>query len=112
MISSALPLPTNSAASGALRLQVRRATGVQARGLREQAEFLEFAVEMGQPEIDADENDGAFLAGISSDKRIRNWEKARRQSRRALRDQAAASSFSAAEKLTARPGTMVEMACL
>ena len=82
LISSALPLPTNSAASGALRLQMRRATGSQAGGLREQAEFLEFAVEMGQPEIDADQNDGAFLAGISSDKRNQS-EKARRTNRRA-----------------------------
>ena len=31
LISSALPLPTNSAASGALRLQTTRATGCQAR---------------------------------------------------------------------------------
>ena len=36
----------------------------EARGLREQAEFLEFAVEMGQPEIDADENDGTVFPGI------------------------------------------------
>ena len=30
--------------------------------LGEQAELLKFAVEMRQPEIDTDENDGAFLA--------------------------------------------------
>ncbi|MNJ02246.1 hypothetical protein D3C73_1621450 [compost metagenome] len=78
----------------------------------EQAEFFELAVEMGQPEIDTDENGGAFLAGDRIRQAESDMEKARRGCRRAPRDQAAASSFSLAEKLTARPGTMVEMACL
>ncbi|KWT64404.1 hypothetical protein APY03_7582 [Variovorax sp. WDL1] len=36
----------------------------KARGLREETEFLELAVEMGQPEIDADEDDGTVFPGI------------------------------------------------
>jgi hypothetical protein len=68
---------------------------------------------MGQPEIDADENGGAFLAGDQFRQAGSEIGKKRgSRGRRAPRDQAAASSFSVAEKLTARPGTMVEMACL
>ena len=36
---------------------------MQARGLREQAQFFELAVEMGKSKIDADEYRGAVLAG-------------------------------------------------
>jgi hypothetical protein len=67
---------------------------------------------MGQPEVHADENDSAFLAGdgvrqsVSDLKRHGGWP------RRACYPQAPASSLSLAEKLTVRPGTMVEMACL
>ena len=48
---------------GGLALARETGDGREAGSLRKQAEFLEFAVEMGQPEIDADENGGAFLAG-------------------------------------------------
>jgi hypothetical protein len=69
---------------------------------------------MRQPEIDTDENDGAILAGDVF--RQAEWgvgrKKRGRRACRAVCRQAAASSLSAAEKLTARPGTMVEMACL
>ena len=86
----------------------------QAGGLREQAELFEGAVEMRKPEIDADENDGAILAGDVF--RQAEWGLAEKSAAGGpaarCAGQAAASSFSAAEKLTARPGTMVEMACL
>ena len=115
MISSALPLPTNSAASGALRLQRDARDRLQAGGLGEQAEFLELGVEMGQAEVDADEDGGAVLAVESVQTSGTRTDQGKRGGARPPRrhaGQAAASSLSAAEKLTARPGTMVEMACL
>jgi hypothetical protein len=67
---------------------------------------------VGQPEIHADKNDGAFIPGNQFRQAESQLEK-RGGGTAALRAvQAAASSLSAAEKLTARPGTMVEMACL
>lgn len=63
---------------GHLALAHEARHGREARGLREQAEFFEFAVEMGQPEVDADENDGAFLAGIQFRQAVSEKGKARR----------------------------------
>jgi hypothetical protein len=67
---------------------------------------------MGQPEIHADEDDGAFYPGDQFRQADSDMKKRGGRTAAPRADQAAVSSFSAAEKLTARPGTMVEMACL
>jgi hypothetical protein len=68
--------------------------------LRQLAKLIELCVEMGQAEVHTHQNDGRdqALGGC--------------QMRRCAQADAAAGSPSPEEKFTARPGTMVEMACL
>jgi hypothetical protein len=67
---------------------------------------------MGQAKVHADKNDGAIFPGDRLRQSVSNWEKRGGRTTALRAVQAAASSLSVAEKLTARPGTMVEMACL
>ncbi len=48
---------------GRLALADEAGDGREAGGLGEKAELFELGIEMGEAEIDADQNDGAFLAG-------------------------------------------------
>ena len=76
---------------------------LEARCLGQQAELFKLVVEIGQAQIDTHKYDQRPAAGFNLI----------RLAREVLRTQLAGlSSESAAEKFTARPGTMVEMACL
>ena len=118
LISSALPLPMNRAASGALRLQITRATGCRPGRLREQAQLFQLAVEMRQAPGPLPQGwwgrravGGFGQTGMSG--MVGNETPGReRLDGPAPRQVAPASVPSAVWKLTARPGTMVEMACL
>ena len=59
LISSALPLPTKSAASGALRLQLTRATGSSPAVWASRPSSSSSASKCGKPEVDADEDRAA-----------------------------------------------------
>ena len=118
LISSALPLPTNKAGSGALRLQVIRATGSRPAVWASSPSSSSSASKCGRPKSTPTRTarGAAFLSCI---RESGHQEKggARRADADRAGDQAAAESADspasgATEKLTARPGTMVEMACL
>ena len=90
---------------------IRRATGSRPAVCASRPSSSSSPSKWGNPKSTPTRTTAPSFREFSSDKR-NQLEKARRANRRAPCDQAAASSFSAAEKLTARPGTMVEMACL
>ena len=112
LISSALPEPTNSAGSGALRRATTRATGTSPADCGQQGQFVERGVEARiRAEVDADEHGtrGSAPRGAAEGRRRSSRSAGRRRDARRLQ---AGSPVSLAWKLTARPGTTVEMACL
>jgi hypothetical protein len=115
LISSALPLPTNSAASGALRLAGDAGDRLQAGGAGELAQLGELGVEVGQPRSTPTRMVGrperSWVSGKNGVRGNSGWKRPAR-GREPRSRQLAASPPSAVEKFTARPGTMVEMACL
>ena len=83
-----------------------------ASGLRQQAEFFKLFVEMGLPQIDTDQN-GLGREGVRHSRSGCGFGCGVGRGLRCGCGQVAAASVSStAWKLTARPGTMVEMACL
>ena len=124
-ISSALPVPTNSAASGALRLQVRRATGfrpaVSAKRPSSSRSWSKWGNPKSTPTKTASMCSGARVSGKATGPDVKNppcqtllFQELLAQDGRGLEPYSAWESALSAGvwKLTARPGTMVEIACL
>ena len=120
LISSALPLPMNSAASGALRLQATRATGASPAVCASRPSSSSSRVEMRQAQVHAHQDGGsagacrAIRRNSSRGSGGGSVKTARAAAHGPARgfQVAPASVLSAVVKFTARPGTMVEMACL
>ena len=119
-ISSALPLPMNSAASGALRLHVMRATGCIPAVWASSPSSSNSVSKWGRPKSTPTSNTGVMVgedaeAELKANHPLFALPRSTSEFRHLATTQElllSASGVSEVEKLTARPGTIVEIACL
>ncbi len=113
MISSALPDPINKAASGALRLQVTRATGFIPAVFASKDNSSSSPSKFGAPKSTPTKMVGVLAVAGSAVKLSRETLTFLTTGQGGPTTQEASGvSPPDAERLTARPGTIVEMACL